>query len=417
MVSCCATSPYLRRNTKTAFLPSCFQPQTLYRQPACSAVYYFLTYPGVNAILRLLKGRIIKWVLIAALLTAAVGLFVLWQKVDTQVQRVLQPTNQLYVGYADLPEKTLGVQLLPFEVTGWDNRPIQACIVRRTENAADLTPRQLALMDQLVGVDLKDLAEFDFALVCADWDHGIRSALPLAEELAAAGITCVLWEPRGKNSARPWCTYGLQESRDIPFIINALEKQTGRRDLLLAGVGKGFGAGLMLQGAAVEPRLRCVVAQAPIASMSKLLKRAHVSTIMRELIGIRMNWLTGLEPFDIAAVKSAANIRREVPVLIVYAPAENTAQEDAVAIYTQLRCDDKRFITPRNASDAPDAETRTIIYSPDGGTREVQQRVEVDLVPQSEHIPVEMLRWLNAQVRTLQDLPAPARLIPTNPSE
>lgn len=359
-----------------------------------------------------MKGRIVKWVIIIALLVVAVGVFSLWRKVDAQLKQLLLPSDSLYIGYSDLPEKTLGLQLTPFQFTGWDGLPVQACIVRRADDAGELTPRQLALLDRLSGVALKELEEVDFVLVCAAWDHCIRASLPLAEELAAAGITCVLWEPRGKDSARPWCTHGLQESRDIPIIINTLEQQTGRRNLMIAGVGKGFGAGLMLQGAAAEPRLRCVIAQQPAASLNKTLKRARVSAPMRELIGLRMNQLTGLEPFDIAPVKSAAAIHREVPVLVVYNPAEKGSQEDAVAIFTQLQSDARRLITPRNKADEPEALTRTIIYSPDGGTREVPQRVEVDLTADAEALPVEILRWLNAQVHTLQELPTPAAMTP-----
>lgn len=339
------------------------------------------------------------------------GLYTLWKRVDVRVKRLLLPENPMLVGYTDLPDKTLGVQLTPFEITGWDGRKVQACLVRKSAHEGELTPRQLTLLDHLAGAELEELSGVDFALVSVDWDHGIRSALPLAEQLAAAGITCVLWEPRGSGSARPWCTHGLHESRDIPLLIQALENQTGRKDMLIVGVGEGFGAGLMLQAAAVEPRLRAVVAINPSASLNKILKRAQVSTPMRELIGWRMSQLTGLEPFDIAAVKSAASIAREVPVLVIYHPEDDPAassQDDAVAIFTQLKSDSKRLIAPRSEKDAPDAPTRTVVYSPDGGSREVQQRVEVELISDAETIPVETLLWLNAQVQPLQEQPLPS---------
>lgn len=363
-----------------------------------------------------MKARIVKWFLVVALLVVAAGGCALWLRVDAHVREAMQPINPLYVGYADIPEKTLGVQLEPFEIKGWDGQTVQACIVRRATDDAELTPRQLALLDKLAGVPLKNLGDIDYALVSVAWDHGIRSALPLAEELVAAGITCVLWEPRGKDSAREWCTHGLYESRDVPLLIDELERRSGKRNMLLVGVGRGFGAGLALQAAAAEPRLGAVVAEQPTASLSKTLKRARVSTPMRELVGMRMSQLTGLEPFDIAAVKSAAAIRREMPVLVVYDPAGDSTVEDALAIYTQLRLDDRRLITTRRADDAPDAATHTFIYAPDGGTREVQQRVEAELVPDADTIPVEVLRWLDEHVRTLQEQPAPAAISTTSPS-
>ena len=334
----------------------------------------------------------------------------LWRRVDVQVKRLLLPNVLMYAGFEDVPEKTQGVQFDTFEVQGWDGLPVRVCIVRKADNSEELTPRQHTLLDRLSGIELDELSDIDYALISVNWDHGIHSALPLAEGLAAAGIKCVLWEPRGSNSRRPWCTHGLQESQDVPLIIDALEKKAGRQGLMVVGIGSGFGAELMLQAAAKEPRLRATVAINPAASLNKTLKSARVSTPMRELIGWRMNQLTGLEPFDIAAVKSASLLPREVPVMLVHTgeQGEGGTMDDAVAIFTQLKSDMRRLITPRNGSDAPDATTRTIIYSPEGGTHEVQQKVETELTSEAEEIPVEILRWLNACMRPLRESPLPS---------
>lgn len=358
-----------------------------------------------------MKKRLAKWFFVVVLLLAVAVGCTLWQRVNARVKKLLLPENPLLVGYTDLPDKTQGVQLTPFEIIGWDGTPVQACKVHCTAGKDEMTPRQLTTLDLLAKAKPNELSGIDYALVCVDWDHGIRSALPLAEQLAAAGIKCVLWEPRGKNSSRPWCTHGLHESRDIPLLIQALEKEAGRKDMIIAGVGQGFGAGLMLQAAAVEPRLRAVVAINPSSSLNKILKRAQVNAPMRELIGWRMSQLTGLEPFDIAAVKSAAAIDREVPVLIIYRQEEETAsssQDDAVAIYTQLKSDGKRLLATRSEKDAPDATTRTVIYSPEGGSREILQEVEAELIDNEEEIPVEALLWLTEQVPAMQEHPLPA---------
>lgn len=339
------------------------------------------------------RGRIFRWLLILALLTVAGGAAWLWWRVDTQARRLLLPNNPLYSGYNDLPDKAQGVSLEPFELTGWDGTPVQACIVRKPKESEGLTPRQQSLRERLS----EELSGVDYALVCVDWDHGIRSALPLAEALAAAGITCVLWEPRGSSSARNFCTHGLHESADVPLIINELEKRTGHGNLIIAGIGRGFGAELMLQAAAVEPRLHAIVAIDAASSLNKTLKRANVSAPMRELIGLRMNQLTGLEPFDIAAVKSASLISRELPVLVAHTGAELPAGslEDAAAIYTQLRSDQRRLLTVRNAKDAPEATTRTITHSTAGGKREIVQEIEADLANNADEVLVEVLRWLS----------------------
>lgn len=344
------------------------------------------------------RGRLIRWLICVLLLTAAGAATWLWLHVNARAKQVLLPGNPLYSGYDDLPAKAQGVQLSPFTVKGWDGAQVQVCIVSRADDSEGLTPRQQALLERLEGVTLGNLGVIDYALVSVDWDYGIRSALPLAEALAAAGITCVLWEPRGSNSTRTFCTHGLRESEDVPFIINALEQRTGRKDLEIIGVGRGFGAELMLQAAAVEPRLSAVVAVDAAASLNKILKRAKVSAPMRELIGWRMNQLTGLEPFDIAAVKSASLIPRETPVLIASMDDATLVGtlEDAVTIFSQLHSDTKRFITPRKPGDAPEAQTRSISYTIVSGTREIVHEVEVELVNDAEDVMVEALKWLNS---------------------
>lgn len=357
------------------------------------------------------RGKVMKWVVMLVILPAIVAGGALWWRVNAQVKRLLTPTHALYAGYADIPEKVQGMKLTPFEVAGKDGVSIQACLVESAGEGEALTPRQHALLARLQDTDtpVQQLSEIDYALVCVDWDHGIRSALPMAEELAAAGITCVLWEPRGANSARPYCTHGLQESRDIPVIIDALEKRKGKAGLMIVGVGKGYGAGLMLHAAADEPRLRAIVAIDAAASLNKLLKRANVSTLMRELIGWRMNQLTGLEPFDIAAVKSAALISRETPTLLVHLGDEQSVGtlEDSIAIFTQLKSERRMLITPRTAKDAADAEKRSISYTHEGGTREIVQSIDIELADNAENILSDILQWLNDSVSTLQEAPPP----------
>ena len=194
-------------------------------------------------------GRVRTWLCLALVLAVVSGGVCLWLKVKRCSAQLLQPVNPIYNGYADLPDKTQGVSLTPFSVTGADGRRVQACIVR-ADDKKNITPRQQALLERMHGELPERLGSVDYVLVCADWDHGIRSALPLAEQLAAAGVTCVLWEPRGSVSARPYCTHGLLESRDVPAIIDALEDQAGHGGLMIIGVGKQFGAELLLHAAA-----------------------------------------------------------------------------------------------------------------------------------------------------------------------
>ncbi len=345
-------------------------------------------------------------VLLLAALTA--GVF-LWVKVNRRTEQLLQPVNPVYRGYSDLPDKTQGVQLTPFSLTGKDGHRIQACLVRASAGE-NTTPRQQVLLERLHNHVPDRLQNIDFVLICSDWDHGIRSSLPLAEQLAAVGITCVLWEPRGSSSSRPYCTHGVRESEDVPLIINALEEQAGRKDLMILGVGQRFGSELMLHAAASDPRLRAVAAIDTRAPMSNRIKRSGTSLLLGELIGWRMKALTNLEPFDIAAVQSLFHLPRHVPVLLAYSREDdpNSLPEDSIALYTQLHPEQRSLITLRTDRDAPDATTRDVVYTQKGGTHDVQQHAEAVLLQDVDDIPVQILLWMNDKLPALQELPVDA---------
>ena len=357
-------------------------------------------------------GRVRTYLYLALCMTIVGSVVYLWLKVERCSAQLLQPVNPLYSGYADLPDKTQGVLLTPFSVTGKDGHRVQACIVR-ADGKENTTPRQQALLERLQSDLPQQLSKLDYVLVCADWDHGIRSALPLAEQLAAAGIACVLWEPRGSASARPYCTHGLQESEDVPAIIDALEEQAGHSGIMILGVGEKYGAELLLHAAVRDPRLRAVAAIDTRASMSNRLKRSGASMLIRELTGWRMKLLTGLEPFDIAAVQSIFRLQRQVPILFIFSGEEDrdSLLEDSIALYTQLHPEQRSLATPRGPEDPADAVTRNVTFVQKGGTREVQQQVEITLLPDADDIPAHILRWMQAKLPALLDLP-PAELPP-----
>ena len=354
-------------------------------------------------------GRVFKWVNIIILLLVGGGALVLWLRVENRTMRVLQPVSPLYKGYSDLPDRAEGVRLTPFEYEGYDKKKGLACIVTGTGEEGGKTPIQQALLEKLLPERLDNLGSVDYVLICVDWDHGIRSALPLAETLAATGLSCVLWEPRGKNSAREYSTRGLLESKDIPLIIDALEQISGKKDLLIFGIGRGYGAELMIHAATKDQRLRAIAGINACTSLSSLLKRSGVSVLMRELISHRMETLTGLEPFDIAAVKSVFALDRQTPVLLIYTeePGLESSPDDSIAMFTQLHPAQRQLATLRRADDPPHATTRDLVFVQKGGTHEIKHHLTADLLQDADEIPALILRWMNQHVPALLETPAP----------
>lgn len=331
------------------------------------------------------------------LLGIAVGAACLWYYISRETEPVLRPINQEYVNYSHVPQKAAGLYLEPFSFTGWDGTEIPAVLAVK---AGEESSRQLTVSAELARHKAEELRKIDYVLVCVDWDHGIRSALPLAESLTAAGLTCVLWEPRGKNDVRTYCTHGLQESRDVPLLLNALRERSTTDDLTIIGVGQGFGADMMLQAAAVEPRLNGIISIDAYTSLRHSVERLMPPTGLRlitlTLIDLRIKHEVGFESFNVAPVESASYIKREVPVLVVNLEQDNPARmlEDALGIYSRLPVDCKEVWTLRNAGDLPQATQRIVSFTSGKNDSKVDE-IPVSLLDSREDAMPSIIRWMN----------------------
>lgn len=357
-----------------------------------------------------------RFILFAVVLTAIGFAMWLWNHTKDLTAPVLQPINQSYVGYSHVPNKVLGMKLETFEFKGWDGGMVQAVIA---EKEGDESSRQLTVIGDLTVNKADDLGSIDYVLICVDWDHGIRSALPLAESFTAAGLKCVLWEPRGMGNRRQYCTHGLKESADVPHLINELERRNGHTTPIIVGVGQGYGAGLMLQAAAEEPRIRGLISVDACASLRESVERTlpggggALSPLKIWLMDMRMNSCVGIESFDVAPVESASRISRDVPVLVVNLVQDNPVStiKDALTIYRRLPSDQRRIWTLADANDMMDATHRLmpIGRGADGKTR----TVEVGLMRDADSAVVSMVHWLNDCL--VPTLDAPLTVAPPRP--
>lgn len=350
-----------------------------------------------------MKSRLFFRLFLPALLLGAVaGGVQMWFYINDLAQPVLTPINQAYSGYANLPKKAQGLHLEPFTFTGWDGGDMQAVLVTKE---GEESSRQLSVIGDLATHPAPELHEIDYALVCVDWDHGICSSLPLAESLTAAGIPCVLWDPRGMNNRRPYCTHGLKESQDVPLLLDALAERTGKPNAVIVGVGQGYGAGLLLQAAPAEPRLRGLVSLDAYASLRESVQRAFLpksvlSQITLALMDLKFNNTVGLDSFDVAPVERASAISRSVPVLVVNLEQDNPVSniKDALTIYKRLRSDARAVWTLRNADDAPDAEERTEEFIQGSGEKARKSQMQVRLLKDADAVMTAMIHWLDETV-------------------
>ena len=349
--------------------------------------------------------RLMRLLMLTMLPALVVGGVCLWNYVEDMTEPVLKPINKSYTGYSTVPQKILGLKLEQFIFQGWDGGEVLAVIARKD---GEESSRQLTITGDLTVHKAERLGLIDYVLICVDWDHGIRSALPLAESFTAAGITCVLWEPRGKDNRRAHCTHGLRESADVPHLIDELTQRSGKEAPVIVGVGQGYGAGLLLQSAAIEPRLQGLICIDAYASLRESLTRTMPDTPLTlatlSLMDLRINSSVGFECFDVAPVESAAKLDRNTPVLIVNLAQNNpiSTLEDAVNIYRQLPCDNRELWTLHNHSDAPTATTRSI--RPPGASARTAS-VTAGLHKDEDSAVTAMVHWLNDTFITALDTP------------
>lgn len=351
---------------------------------------------------RMKSPLLIRLLIPALLLGAVVGGIQMWLYINDLAQPVLTPINQAYSGYANLPKKAQGLHLAPFTFKGWDGGEMQAVLVTKE---GEESSRQLTVIGDLTLHPAPDLHAIDYALVCVDWDHGICSSLPLAESLTAAGIPCVLWDPRGMNNRRPYCTHGLKESQDVPLLLNALTERTGKKDAVIVGVGQGYGAALLLQAAPEEPRIRGLVSLDAYASLRESVQRTFLpqslfSQVTLALMDLKFNNTVGLNSFDVAPVERASAISRTVPVLVINMEQDNPVSnlKDALTIFKRLKSDARAVWTLRNEQDAPDAEERTETFTQGSGEKARKAEVKVRLLKDADAVMTAMIHWLDETV-------------------
>jgi pimeloyl-ACP methyl ester carboxylesterase len=107
--------------------------------------------------------------------------------------------------------------------------------------------------------------------------HGIRNSKQSmrgwAQLFARRGYRTVLVDSRGQGrSSGDALTYGVQESRDLSNVVDALDR-AGKIAGPIGVFGHSYGAATALEWAGRDPRVRAVVAVAPFASLREVVPR------------------------------------------------------------------------------------------------------------------------------------------------
>jgi len=164
--------------------------------------------------------------------------------------------------------------------------------------------------------------------------HGVSDnrtgMLGAAELLLRHGYSVVMMDSRAHGkSGGAIATYGWKERWDVVAITDAL--YTSEQVDRLYAMGASMGAAVALQAAAVEPRIRAVVAEAPFASLREVsydYAGLEISpwvgrTIFRAatVVGLsRMGWAGGFDPDQVSP--ELAVTARSFPVLVICGSAD-----------------------------------------------------------------------------------------------
>jgi pimeloyl-ACP methyl ester carboxylesterase len=169
--------------------------------------------------------------------------------------------------------------------------------------------------------------------------HGIgnnrRAGIDVARRLGPLGYDVVAYDARAHGRSQgKYCTYGYYEKGDLVSLLDALEL---RRAIL---IGHSLGAAVALQAAAIEPRVRAVVALSTFADLPSiiedrkpwLLRNAKAEDILEEAARI-----AEFSPQEASPLAAAPLIR--VPVLVLHgADDDQTPPSHSRRVFEQLTC-------------------------------------------------------------------------------
>jgi hypothetical protein len=178
--------------------------------------------------------------------------------------------------------------------------------------------------------------------------HGIAdnrgSAAGLVDRFISRGLDVIAYDSRAHGvSEGEHCTYGYYEKLDLRLVLD----QVGADHVIL--IGHSLGAAVALQTAAIDPRIRAVVAAASYSDLRTIAtERAPFFFTQGSIAGAfkRAEQDANFRVDEVSPANAAANV--SVPVLIIHGEADrNTAPSHSQRIYAALPGPKSLLLVPR----------------------------------------------------------------------
>ena len=294
----------------------------------------------------------------------------------------------------------------PVEAVSSDGTAIEGYLVRPGRPEA-LSPRQSRVRDtlKLRGKMPHLEAKPELVVIAASWNEGVESSLPLAEGLAGAGYTGLIWNPRGKNNTRQFCTYGLREYADVTALLNAVSRKQGGLPPV-AAVGQGFGAAVLLKAASEDPRIRCMVSMDCFPSLKTVAVREMEQDWGKPLcyaaywlLDAGVDWRAGFSTFDVAPVDDA--LKLDYPVMVVCTNQYFfSTLEDCLSIYDSLKNEKKQLYESIREGEPYGTRERTFLHSIEGKKGEKFEKVyKVNVYAGDDELQAGIAEWIHENTR------------------
>lgn len=305
---------------------------------------------------------------------------------------------------AAVPGESMAME--PVEAVSADGTAITGYLVR-PRLSGTLSPRQNRVRDTLkLRGSMPHLDEKpELVVICTSWDNGVQGSLPLAEGLTGAGYTCLLWNPRGKDNARKYCTYGLKEYADVTALLDAVAEKTGGLPPV-AAVGQGFGASVLLKAASEDPRIRCMVCLDCFPSLKTVAVREMEQDWGKPLcypafwlMDAGVGWRADFSTFDVAPVDYA--LKLDYPAMVVCTNQYFfSTLEDCLSIYDSLKNEKKQLYESIREGEPYGTRERTFLHTVEGKKGEkFEKAYKVNVYDGDDELQAGIAEWIHDNTR------------------
>jgi uncharacterized protein len=162
--------------------------------------------------------------------------------------------------------------------------------------------------------------------------HGVSECkivgLPMAKALHDNGFNVFLYDSRRHgDSGGKYCTYGFYEKHDVTTAINYLEQRT---DVHLGNIGlfgSSMGSAIAIQAAAIDSRVKAVVAESGFATLRTIFDDYQRRMIkmpwhyLRNLVIKRSEHIAHFKASAVSPVDAVKGIH--VPIFILHGTADD----------------------------------------------------------------------------------------------